>query len=475
MTYPNLNILTYNANIIQVAQDYYSPVAMINGSVVSSIYAFLGRVDPWPTDGNGVEIPVQPTQTQSYIRQTFKNMFALKALNTNNISPVLQRIDWTSGNVYIPYSDVVDILAKDTSGNLVYQFYVRNRYDQVFKCLWNSNGAPSTNEPFFQPGSYGTNNIFQSTDGYKWKYIYTIDKGAKKAFMDTSWMPVPLSPLAPTSYGSTGGTGDIEVINVTNGGLGYDPVNTYITITVTGDGSGVTANVTSAQINVAGSLQDIIISTPGKNYTNANVAITAYTSSNLQFVSATGNGATAIAPISPIGGHAFSPIAELGCSNVMFVAEFNGSEGGAIPNDPQYRQVGLLINPSDYSSFPGYANNAIYNNATQIQVAAGQGLYNGGASCEVVQQTNTQGAVTFSGTVLSFNSATNILQVINTTGTFTVGQSITGVVSGCTRTVMSVSLPNLVPFTGYLAYIENRAGVQRSPDGIEQFKFLLNY
>ena len=473
MTYPNLNILTYNANVIQVAQDYYGPVFTVNGTPTTSIFAFLGRVDPWPLDGNGVEIPNQPIQTSQYIKQTFKNIFAVKQLTTSNISPIIQRIDWISGNVYTPYSDTLDILSKDINGNLIYNFYVKNSYDQVFKCLFNANGGPSLNQPYFQPGTYGNNNIFQAADGYKWKYIYTIDKGLKKTFMNSNWMPIPLSVISPTPYKTAAGSGDIEVINVTNGGTGY-PNTSYIVVNVTGDGSGVVANVTSSQINIAGSITDVIVSSAGSNFTSANVTLTVYTSSNLKYLAA-GTGATAISPVSPIGGHGFNPISELGCSNVMFNVEFNGSEGGIIPTDPMYRQVGLLFNPYEYASYPNFANSSIYNTSTQFQLAVGQGSYNGGNACEIVQQINSSGQVVFSGTVLSFNSSTNILQVINTTGTYVTGQSISGLTSGCTRTVLSVSQPNLIPFTGYLSYIENRAGIQRSTDGIEQLKFILNY
>jgi hypothetical protein len=30
-------------------------------------------------------------------------------------------------------------------------------------------------------------------------------------------------------------------------------------------------------------------------------------------------------------------------------------------------------------------------------------------------------------------------------------------------------------FSGYISYIQNRSAVQRSSDGIEQFKFVLGY
>ena len=464
----NQNILTYNAKAIQVEQAYYTPVSTVQGVPVGTAYAFIGRVDPWANN-----TPENPLETQQYLKQTFKNMFAAKKVTTNNISPVIQRINWTTNTVYSAYSDVVDMFATDENGYLIYPFYVKNRYDQVFKCLWNNNGAPSQFEPFFQPGTYQTNNIFANAgDGYKWKYIYTIDVGSKKSFMDSNWMPVPVGANTPNPYLTSAGYGDIEVINITSGGGGYDAVNTYIVATITGDGYGATANITPQQVT-NGIITDIVVSNPGTNYTNANVAINVYTSSNLAIPVIISNTATAIAPVSPVGGHGYDPLSELGCYNVMYTVEFNGSENGVIPTDPEYYQVGLLVDPSDYNSYPYPASNAIYNLATQFTVASNIGnIYQ---DDEVVVQVDNNNNVLFSGTVLSFDSASSVLQLINTNGSFVIGSAVKGLNSGASRTLLQISEPLMIPFSGYLAYIENRTGVQRSADGIEQFKFILGY
>jgi hypothetical protein len=477
----NLNIVTYNARATQVEQEYFSPVASIQGSYpIGTFYAFLGRVDPWPIVG-GVETPEQPQQTQQYIKQTFKNMFAAKKLYSSNLSPVVQRINWTTNTVYSAYSDMVDMFQTDSNGFLINQFYIKNRYDQVFKCLCNNNGGASVNEPFFQPGTYQTNNIFANAgDGYKWKYIYTIDAGSKKTFMDSNWMPVPVSANTPQPYLTEAGYGDIEVINVINGGSGYDAVNTYIVVTVTGDGVGSSANVTPQQIS-SGIITDVVVGSAGSNYTTANATIAVYASATAYTAKAPpilthGSGAIISTPVSPVGGHAYDPVSELGVSNLMLVAEFNGSENGIIPangNGPTYRQVGILVNPFDYNSFPHPSSNAIFNLATQLTVSTNQGnVFNNG---EIVVQQDNNFNTFFSGTVLDFNTSSNILQLINTAGTFQIGATVKGLTTFASRTLLTVSPPQMIPFSGYLSYIENRVGVQRSADGIEQFKFVLGY
>ena len=90
-------------------------------------------------------------------------------------------------------------------------------------------------------------------------------------------------------------------------------------------------------------------------------------------------------------------------------------------------------------------------------------------------QGSTLASATFSGTVLSFDSVKNILKVINTNGSLIVNKSIIGSKSSVSKVVLSYTPPDFVPLSGYITYIENRSPVQRSTDGIEQFRFILGY
>jgi hypothetical protein len=462
----NQNLLTYGFNASQIKQDYYSPSLVLSGSTspTESIYCFLSQVLPW-TDDNS---PDTPLQSQRYLKNVFNSMFVAKHITSNNITPVAQRIDWTSGQVYDYYRDDVDMFEKDSSGLLVKKFYVKNRYDQVFKCLDNNNDAASTDEPFFQPGTYNTNNVFASNiDGYKWKYIFTVDVGSKVKFMDSTWIPVPVGSHTPNAL-TTAGTGSIDAIILTNGGTGYEVSNTSITIS--GDGTGASANLTIS----SGVITDINIFNPGSNYTYANVSIT---SANTM-----ASNATAFAPVSPVGGHGYDPVSELGCNHIMYTVEFNSTErlNGVdyIPTDIDYRQVGLLINPMSDGNSTAFANGSIYDLSTHVTVASGFGTF---TADEAVTQTDinpnstTFGQVVFSGTVLSFNTSTNVIKLINTNGTPITNFSIQGGDSGTTRTLLATAPPKFMKFSGYIAYIQNRSAVQRSSDGIEQFKFVLGY
>jgi len=449
------NLLTYNAKVSSVEEAYFAPVAVVPpyyAVPLSSLYCFLSKVDPWLDDND----PPTPTQDQKYIKQVFKNMFVAKNITSNDISPVIKRVDWTTGVTYDYYRDDVDMFEVDGSGNPIYNFYIRNQYDQVFKCLCNA-GVPSTVEPYFEPGSYGTNNIYLGADGYKWKYMYTIDTGSKVKFMNADWLPIPVGANTPNPLISAAAAGNIDVINITNGGSGYDLANAVVTVTVTGDGTGAAGTVQVAN----GVITDIVMTSTGTNYTYANVAIT----------STIGSNATAIAPTSPVGGHSYDPISELGTSHVMFAVEFNGSEGEVIPTNITFHQLGIIINPTTSQLSPLPANGTIYKTTTDLVVAPGFGVF---TNDEIVYQGEIANP-TFTATVLSFDPASNVIRLINKTGSLTTNAPVHGKTSITTRTLLTYSVPNFTLFSGYMSYIENRNGITRSADGIEQFKFVLGY
>ena len=190
----NKNILTTASKTLLTEQVYFSPVAVVPPQEYNAqtIFTFLSKVEPWTDDQ---DIPT-PTSDQKYVKQVFKNIFAVKRLSASNIAAVIPRIDWVSGTVYEEYSDQVDNFIT-VDGIVTKQFYVRNSYDQIFKCLFNNNGADSTIEPSITPGNTNTSRAIILDDGYKWIYITTIDKGLKQKFFDDNWMPISFGAYSP--------------------------------------------------------------------------------------------------------------------------------------------------------------------------------------------------------------------------------------------------------------------------------------
>ena len=112
----NSGLLLSTSGFFNVASVYYSPIATIptTGVALSKIYCVLSQVKPWPNDN----APPTPAEDQKYIKSVFKNMFVAKQITTNDMSPVIQRIDWTTGTVYDYYQDNVDMFTLDSNGNI---------------------------------------------------------------------------------------------------------------------------------------------------------------------------------------------------------------------------------------------------------------------------------------------------------------------------------------------------------------------
>jgi hypothetical protein len=291
--------------------------------------------------------------------------------------------------------------------------------------------------------------------------MYTISSGLKLKFMDDAWIPVPTGNNIPNPTQSYAGYGSIDVINVTDGGSGYDPANSIITISITGDGKFASANAVVS----GGIITDITVANTGTNYTYANATI----------ISTAGSGATAIAPTSPVGGHGFDPASELGARHVMLTAKFDKDESGNLPTDIDFRQLGVLVNPYAYfGTSIGLANASVYKVTTDFTLSTGFGVY---TPDEIVYQSATglYADATYEATVLSFDNINNKIKLINTFGTPVNSTILYGRTTGTARAVLLQETPSFIPFSGYLTYLENREPVQRNADGSEQFKLVLGF
>jgi hypothetical protein len=450
----NTGIVTHGGATHEVGQYYDSVVVQLPGTnhTRTTKYCFISRVDPWPDETN----PPAPELSQQNIKNVYKNMFVLKRVYPQDMRPMVDRFDWTSGIVYDYYRDDIDMIARDFNGHMIYKHYIKNRYDQVFKCLWNNNGAPSTVEPFFEPGVISSTYVYIGSDGYKWSYLYTIEAAVKQKFLDRTWMPTPLANTAGVKA-NTVNSGNVPVINVTNGGSGYFAVNTTITVA----GSNTSPTIARPIIS-NGVITDIIVSDPGLNYISANVIIN----------SPTGHGATAISPVSPVNGHGSDPFEELGVSHIMVTNTFSKDESGYVPVNIDYRQIGFIINPVARSSYPYQCEKPIYSCTTDMVLSNGFGNY---VSDEIVYQGNDVANSTFSATVLSFDPTNNLLKLINTNGTPVTNRSIIGQKSKTLRTTLSITNPDFIPYSGYITYIENREGTIRSADGTEQVRLVVGF
>lgn len=169
----------------------------------NTYYVFAAKATPWDNDSNP---PAAADSVEQTNLQVYKDLLFGKLLANSDVSLLVPRYDWTPNTVYAAY-DQTDAQLFDK------QFFVVNDQYQVYKCIYNNGGRPSTIEPRLTAAS-GT---FSTADGYIWKYMYTVDSQANTKFTSDEYVPV--STDANVSAAAVGGT--IDAYKIANGGTGY--------------------------------------------------------------------------------------------------------------------------------------------------------------------------------------------------------------------------------------------------------------
>ena len=132
--------------------------------------------------------------------------------------------------------------------------------------------------------------------------------------------------------------GAIPVIDLVYPGHSYTSVPI---ITVNGDGTGCTAVAT---LNSTGSLANILVNTPGINYTKATVTITGGGVSE-----DADNIATAHAIISPKDGHGKDAVSELYAKTLVLHGNLSKEKNQGFSSTNDYRQICIIKNPKIYN------------------------------------------------------------------------------------------------------------------------------
>lgn len=191
---------------VTVAQQFIETVRDDN-----AFYVFAAKHTPYANNSDSV-IPTPVDSIKADVRDIYDDMIFGKRILPNDIAPMIPRSDYYSNQLYLQYDDT----ATDPFNRFYYLFYAGvqdgSNY-HVYKCLYNNQGAKSTVEP------YGTDiNPFTLSDGYVWKYMYTANSFMMDKFATDEY--VPLTPN--TTVVANAVAGSIEVINIEDGGLGYD-------------------------------------------------------------------------------------------------------------------------------------------------------------------------------------------------------------------------------------------------------------
>jgi hypothetical protein len=402
----------------------------------SIMYLFIGKSTAFPDD-NAPPTPVNSTANIEYT--PWRDMYGAKRITTADVTHAVPRHDWTTGTVYDQYDDQDTNLLDD-------DFYVMTEDYNVYKCLFNNSGAASTTKPTGVSSSE-----FTTADGYIWKFMYTVTTARALKFLTNDYIPVQ------TLAGDDGTDqwdvqaaavdGAIHVVKVTSGGTGYGSAPA---VTITGDGTGATANCTIS----AGAVTAVTITNPGSGYTRATVTFAS-------------GAAAATAIISPKGGHGSNAVEELGGKYVMLNVRLDGNESNTLSTANEFRQVGIVRDPYTY----GTTTRAV---ASSYRQTFKYSLTSVSSGPFTLDETLTSGSNT--ATVVEWdNTNSHVYSTLPLNLAFANGASVSGGTSGASGTISAIDTPGLRPYSGDIIYVENRVPISRASDQIEDVKLIIQF
>lgn len=177
----------------------------------TNYYIFVGKSTPWANDATP---PVANQATSNYDHDVYDNILYGKKVTNTDVIPAVPRYSWTNNTFYAAYD-------KDDAALYDKQFFVYNSASSVksvFKViesgLGNSVVAPSII----------STSPFKTSDGYIWKYMYTISDGNMSKFGTPNYIPVtPNSTIVSAAI-----PGSIDAVRVTSPGSGWVTFNTGV-------------------------------------------------------------------------------------------------------------------------------------------------------------------------------------------------------------------------------------------------------
>jgi hypothetical protein len=428
---------------VNQAEQFKTAISAATDINPTTLYLTYGKVTSWANDA-------APDTANSSIASDYEvwlNMIGGKKILGSDVIHVIPRYNWTANTKYYAYDHMsTDLYDK--------QFYIMTSDYNVYKCLANNSSSNST----VQPTAVNPTTVAQTSDGYIWKYMYTVSDSEQLRFTTAQYIPVKSIPTNDGSLQAQVQTNAVEgaiySIILANTGSGYSN-SSNMTIQISGDGQSATA---TANVNVSsGKVSTITMTNYGLGYTFANVSISG----------GGGSGAIGRAIITPFGGHGSDALYELGGSALMFNPSFKFNEGGKLPTTNDFRQIAIVKNPLVRDGSAQMDNTSFSQAYTLTTVGSGNYVQD-----EILYQGVSVASAIFSGRLLSWDSANGIARLINTLGAPT-SQSLIGANTSTSRFVSNIVDKDVKEHSGYVLYLNNLTPITRSSDQIEDFKLIV--
>ena len=433
-------------------------------------YAAIGRSEAW----NDSDASPTPLRTKAEENRFRNSMQSIKLIS--DVSLVIPRYNWSSGTFYSAYDDT-------QVGQPSNAYYVINANQQVYMVLRASVSATgtavaSTVEPTGNTGGLP----FKTSDGYVWKFMYSISATDANKFQSANFIPVKSIPFTNVNSSvaeveqkavqDAAVHGQIIGYGIESAGAGYSSAPT---LTVQGNGSNAAATATISggqvvKVEVADSSDaSLKIANFGSGYDYANVEVS-------------GGSPTKPVKVRPIlansGGLGNDATVDFKASAIMFNAKPTGTETLDFVIGQDFRQVGLLKNPQVDSA--GHGGNGVSTAFTASTGRALKALNFSAVNTAFGEDKTILGVTSGAKAFIDKDSGNSVFYHQNDdTGfkSFQAGETVQetdgtgeGVLdsAGAFETTFEVN-----PHTGELLYIDNRSAVTRSADQTEDIKIVI--
>jgi hypothetical protein len=320
-----------------------------------SYYTFIGLPNATEVQASWNTAPPSPRDCLDDDNGYWDNMIALKKIGTDDVRPVVRKVEWASATIYDMYRHDVNRnnLSRPSNKTSLYasNYFIVNSEFRVYICLNNGidpenpSGRPSLDEPKFtdlEPRAAGT-----SGDGYIWKYLFTISPSDVIKFDSLNFIPLPVDWLTNNDYRSVRSnattSGQLKIITITNRGYLVGPPNTtYSRVPIRGDGSGAECTIV---VNNDSRVESVTISNGGSGYTFGSIDLiggsvpTGSTTPLFDVI------------IPPQGGHGADIYKELGSTNVLIYSRIeNNDQNPDFVTGTNIARIGIVEDPLGYSS-----------------------------------------------------------------------------------------------------------------------------
>ena len=210
----------YRDNVIDsFIADFANTSSNVYYIALSGITAHSDPDDSSIDDNNP---PTESSDLENFFYKTHRELILGKAVFPSDVRKMIRRYNWSSNTIYRQFDDQDKLMLSNNNG-----YYVITDDNNVYKCLFNGYGIPSTQKPTgTNPEPFYTTDDANTGIGYRWQFMYQIDTDTFNDFATTDFIPINTFEDGGTIYGdanvvSEAVNGSIESILLTTNGAGY--------------------------------------------------------------------------------------------------------------------------------------------------------------------------------------------------------------------------------------------------------------